>query len=135
MINFRPYDPEQDYSILEEWWKGHGAFVMPKAIMPRGYFATAQGLDIAVCFLYLDPGKIGVVEWMTTNPKCAYSRDLVVAVKGLYALLEGIAKDQGCSAVISFVKPNSGEERIMLKTGYRAEPNDPGHRIYAKPLT
>lgn len=85
-------------------------------------------------FLYMDPKLIGVIEWTTTNPALAFSRDIVLAVKGLYAHLEQTAKDAGCVAVISFVKPNSSEERIMAKMGFATSNDDPGHRLFAKPL-
>ena len=85
-------------------------------------------------FLYMDPGKIGVIEMTTTNPAVAFSRDLVAAVKGLYDYLEARAKEAGCIVVISFVKPKSSEERIMSKMGYATSDDDTGHRLYAKPL-
>ena len=132
-MKFRPIDLERDYPTLEKWWLGHNALPVPRAILPRGWIAEEAGVEIAASFLYMDPGKIGVIEWTTTNPACAFSRDIVFAVKGLYAHLEEQAKSEGCIAIISFVKPKSSEERIMSKLGY-ATSQDCGHRLFAKPL-
>ncbi len=134
MIQFRPINLDSDYPVLLEWWKGHRALPVPKVILPDGWIASAAGVDIAASFLYFHRGKIGVIEWTTTNPRCAFSRDLVAAVKGLFTQLEDVAREAGCIAVISFVKPNGSEERIVRKSGYATSADDVGHRLYAKPL-
>lgn len=134
MISFRPIDLDRDYPTLEAWWKGHNSLPAPKIILPDGWIAFAGGVEIAASFLYSHRGKIGVIEWTTTNPKCGFSRDLVEAVKGLYAKLEAVAAADGCVAVISFVKPKSSEERIMSRAGWVTSTEDCGHRLYAKPL-
>lgn len=134
MIQFRPINLDTDYATLESWSKGHKSLPPPRAILPRGWIAEASGVPIAMSFLYMDPMLIGVIEWTTTNPACAFSRELVLAVKGLYSHLEQTAKDAGCVAVISFVKPRSSEERIMTKMGFATSADDTGHRLFAKPL-
>jgi hypothetical protein len=134
MIHFRPIIIQEDYETLCSWWRDHHVLAVPKMILPRGWMAEASGVEIAASFLYMDPGKIGVIEWTTTNPKCAFSRDLLMAVKGLYEHLEAVAKAEGCIAVLSFVKPKGSEERIMSKMGYVTSAEDCGHRLYAKPL-
>lgn len=134
MIHFRPFEKAKDYRTYEAWCKGHDSIPWPEIVLPRGWVAHSAGIDIACSFLYMDPGKIGVVELTTTNPACAMSRDLVEAVKGLYLKLEEVARNSGCLVVISFVKPRSSEERIMSKMGYGTSDDDTGHRLFAKPL-
>lgn len=134
MITFRPIDIENDYPTLEAWWFGHNSLPVPKLFLPRGWIAESCGIKMAASFLYMDPKLIGVIEWTTTNPRCALSRDLVEAVRGLYSKLEEEAKASGCLAIISFVKPKSSEERIMAKMGFATSADDTGHRMFAKPL-
>ncbi len=134
MITFEPITLSRDSEVLESWWKGHKSPPVPQIILPRGWFAVGSGVRIAASFLYVAEKQIAVIEWTTTNPACAYSRDLVEAVKGLYDHLESVARGEGCMAVISFVRPGSWEERTMVKSGYTTSTDDTGHRLYAKPL-
>lgn len=135
MITYRKIEIEVEYPKLCSWWKDHGALAVPQEILPPdAWIAESGGVEIAASFLYVAKGNIAVIEWTTTNPRCAYSRDLVEAVKGLYAKLEEEAKAEGCAMVLSFVKPNGSEQRIMAKAGYVTSTDDVGHRLYAKPL-
>ena len=135
-INFRKVDLDRDYETLCRWWDGHKTLHVPRVILPRGWIAEGGGIEIAASFLYLDPERIAVIEWTTTNPQCAMSADLLAAVKGLYAHLEAAAVEAKCLAVLSFVRPGSGEQRIMMKMGYCTSwpEADPGHITYAKKL-
>jgi hypothetical protein len=127
-----------DYPTFEAWWSGHGALPVPEIILPQGWIAFEDSLEIAASFIYIvqnmTKGKLGVIEWTTTNPKCSHSRKIVEAVPGLYRLLERYAFAHGCIAMLSFVKPNSGEERIMERMGYVTSDDDKGHRIFSRPL-
>ena len=120
--------------MFEKWWADHKSNPPPKIILPRGWIACGSGLPMAVCFLYVAEGKIGVLEFMTTNPRVAFSKDLWIAVCALYKFVEEQAAAANCQAIISFVKPNSSEERIMKRTGWATSNDDPGHILYAKPL-
>jgi len=133
-VHFVPIELERDYPMLCKWWSGHKANPPAKIILPRGWVAAGSGLPIAACFLYVAEGKIAVIEYMTTNPQVAHSRELWITVCALYDYLEKVAKDEGCQAIISFVKPNSSEQRIMVRMGYATSDDDPGHKLYGKPL-
>jgi len=133
-FTIRSVNLEEDYPKLLKWWAGHNALVMPAHVFPQGWCIEAGGVEIAMSFLYLDVGgKFAVIEWLTTNPAVALSRSLVEAVKLLMAHIEGVARAQGCSFIISFIAPNSGEERLMKRIGYQTS-EGPGHRTYAKSL-
>ena len=133
-ISYRPFDPEKDYETLLSWWKGHNALPWGKALLPRGLIASGSGIDIAVSFLYLTPDLVSVIELTTTNPQLASGRDRLMAVKGLFEMLERESRAAGCKAIISFTKPNGSEEHILKKMGYATSTDDPGHRMFAKPL-
>jgi hypothetical protein len=124
-----------DYTTLEKWWRGHNAVPVHRAILPPdGWIAHACGVEIAASFLYVAVGRIAVIEFTTTNPQCALSRDLVEAVRGLYERLEIAAREAGCVAVISFVDPDSWERRTMAKMGYTTSADAKPHLMFAKPL-
>lgn len=134
-MRYIPIKLEQDYATLKAWWVGHDSLPIPESILPDGWFAEDGGELFAASFLYLDRGgKIAVIEWTTTNPEKSFSRKIVDAVKGLYAHLEWAAGELGCTAVISFVAPNTSEERIMTRLGFICTPDSKMHRMYAKPV-
>lgn len=133
MITFRPYQPE-DYATLLGWWAGHKALPVPEILLPRGWFALADGVEAAASFIYIAEGKIAVIEWTTTNPACSGFRTPLLAVKGLFNFLEEQAKEAGCLMVLSFVKPNGSEEHILKREGWATSQDDPGHRLFAKPI-
>jgi hypothetical protein len=118
MISIRQLNPEKDLAVVQAWWRLRSAPQLPGEILPRGWIASGAGVDLAASFLYLVEGKIGVIEWTTTNPRVAVGPDVVAAVKSLYEHLENVAWDAGCPVVISFVDPGSWEHRTMAKRGY-----------------
>lgn len=137
MITYRKIDLDAEYPKLSDWWAGHRSLPVPRAMFAgaEGWMAESAGVEIAASFLYLVVGgRSAILEWTSTNPRCAASRDTVAAVKGLYEHLEERARGHGCVAIFSFVKPNSFEERAMVRVGYFTTPDDPGHRVYCKNL-
>ena len=67
--------------------------------------------EIAAGFLYLDAsGKMAMVEYLTTNPAFSFTKRTVKAWHLLLEHIEKLAKEQGCSAIISMVAPGSSEE-------------------------
>lgn len=141
MSTIRPIDLATDLITLRKWWEGHGALAVPEYLLPQGFMVTAGGVDIAAAFLYLDVGgKIAVTEYLTTNPSISFSRYLVDDVRKLLAHIEGVALAGAVAAgrssimILSFVKPASGEERLMARLGYQSDGGGP-HNIFLKPLT
>ncbi len=133
-MTIRRVNLETDYPTLVEWWKGHRSLIMPQEVFPQGWCVHAGGVEIAMSFLYLDVGgKFAVIEWLTTNPAVSFSRTLVAAVRALVHHIEDAARAQGCAFIISFIEPDSGEERLMTRMGYITAPG-PGHKTFAKPL-
>lgn len=119
MSTIRDFNPETDYPTLVGWWERRKVPVMPVQVMPRGWVIAAGGVDIAMLFLYLcTDGRFAVVEWLTTNPACAYSRFLREDVRKLFFRAEDEAKAHGAKFITSFVAPGSGEERLVKELGY-----------------
>lgn len=136
MILFRPYDPATDYPTLQTWWRGHGALDVPEDFLPDGWIAHEDGAELAASFFYLhagQSGRIGVIEWTTSNPK-APPRLVLPAIRGLYERLEIAAREAGAKAVISFVDPDSWERRTMAKMGYVTSGDAKPHLLFAKSL-
>lgn len=122
--------------MLTKWWEIRGICIpFPVGLLPRGYIVEDGPLVIAAAFMYLDvDGKWAATEWLTTNPTMAYSRSLIFAVHSLLGHMERTAKNQGCSSIVSWVAPGTGEERLMVKLGYVTS-EGPSHKLYLKPLT
>ena len=131
-MTIRPYSSE-DYNMIRSWWEVHGSTIMPAQVfLPAiGAVAEIDGQPIAMSFLYCVIGGISIIEFTTTNPLAKLSKNLVNAVKELYSHLENIAWDNKSPCVLSFVKPNSGEARIMSKRGYMDLQGEP-HTTYGK---
>ncbi len=133
-MNIRPVNIDTDYPTLVKWWEGHRALAMPKEVFPQGWCVEETGVEVAMLFLYLDVGgKFAVIEWLTTNPKVAYSRTLIACVVALNVHIQEVAKSQGCTFALSFVGENTGEERLLKKIGYQTSQGI-GHKTYAKVL-
>jgi len=132
-MTIRAYNNELDYPMLKSWLEGHNSPVVPPEVFlpSTGLVAEVDNLPIAISFLYCCIGGISVIEFTTTNPIAKLNKALVEAVKGLYEALEKLAWDNGSPCVLSFVKPNSGEARIMAKKGYQDLQGVP-HLTYGK---
>ena len=132
-MTIRAYNNDLDYPMIRSWWMVHGSSVMPPDVFlpATGFIAENEDGPIAASFLYCVVGGISIIEFTTTNPICKLSRDLVKAVKALYTHLEAIAWENKSPCVLSFVKPNSGESRIMSKKGYQDLQGD-FHVMYGK---
>ena len=133
-MNIRRLIPEQDFPTLKEWWVKHGAIPVPEAFLPWGFMAVDGADEIAAGFLYLDAsGKMAMVEYLTTNPAFSFTKRTVKAWHLLLEHIEKLAKEQGCSAIISMVAPGSSEERIMGRLGYETSEGT-AHKMYGKRL-
>lgn len=131
----RPIDLATDLPMLQAWWAGHGSVPCPESFLPQGWLVTAGGVDIAAAFLYLDVGgKIAAIEYLTTNPAVAFSRFLVDDVRRLVAHIEEEALKRGATCLLSFVKPDTGEERLYRRLGFTTD-DGPSHKIWGKRLT
>lgn len=119
----RPIVPELELPILRSWWEQRGVAPLPdSAFLPgRGYLAEDAGVRVACAWLFVVPGTaggIGILEFMSTNPKITPGRTLLAAVKELYAHIEEQAWAGGCGSLISFVAPGTGEQHYMERHGW-----------------
>lgn len=135
MHTVRPIVFPDDLPLLNAWWAGHGAIPCPESFLPQGWIVSAGGVDVAAAFLYLDVGgKIAAIEYLTTNPTIAFSRYLVDDVRRLVWHIEGEAHKRGATSILSFVKPNTGEERLYRRLGFTTD-DGPPHKIWGKRIT
>lgn len=122
-MNIRPINLETELPILRSWWVARGLAPLPDAaFLPgRGYVVEVSGVLVACAWLFIVPGTaggIGILEFMSTNPKIAVGKSLLSDVKALYAHLEIEAWAAGCGSLISFVAPESGEHHQMQRNGW-----------------
>lgn len=120
--------------MLNGWWEAHKTVPVHKAYLPNGWMVSGGGVDVAVLFLYLDVnGKFAMIEYLTTNPKIAFSRFLLDDIRLLVDYVEQRARDQGCVVITSMVVPGTGEARLYNKLGYISGGDRP-HQMYCKQL-
>lgn len=136
-MTIRPIVPELELPILRSWWKARGMAPLPdSAFLPgRGYVVEDGGLLVACAWLFMVPGTtggIGILEFMSTNPKLAVGRSLLACVKELYAHVEKQAWEGGCGSVISFVAPGSNEEHHLARQGWADLTGGVKHVMFGK---
>jgi hypothetical protein len=133
-MKVRDIDLATDLPTLQRWWAGHKANPMPPEFLPSGFMGVSGGIEIAAAFLYLDAGgKLGVITNLTTAPNIAFSRYLVEDVRKLMAHIERVAKDQGCTAILSMAADASGHARLMPQLGWTTA-EGPAHVMFCKKL-
>ncbi len=135
-MNIQEIILEQDLATLQKWWADHKALPVPELFLQgaKGYFCEAAGVRIAALFVYLGAGcKFAMVEFITTNPACAFSRDTAEAVHVLLNHAEKVALEAGCVSILSMVEPGSSGERIIGRMGYITSAG-PSHRLWGKAL-
>jgi hypothetical protein len=62
---------ENDYSVIEKWWKARASEAPPRNILPTlGVIASHEDTPLAAAFAYLDATGSGValLAWMITDP-------------------------------------------------------------------
>lgn len=126
----------EDYPLIVKWWEARGAGVMPKTVFlpAAGFMVEYEHQPVAASWLYSvqnAQGGVGIIECTTTNPSFSMSRHLVECVKALYAHLEKMAWAAGCGSVVSFVAPETGEQRILSKAGWQ-DLQGVNHVMYGK---
>jgi hypothetical protein len=110
----RPYNPEQ-YSILEEWWKGHGWHPVGPDLLPHTGFIVWQGLQpLAAGFLYLTDSRFAILDWVLSAPKS----DRIERGQALDLLLDSLiqaARDNDKSTIFTTSKHPKLLERYKAK--------------------
>ena len=69
MMQLKPYD-ECNHATIAEWWKAHGAAVVPHAALAKtGCIAYDDDVPCAAAFLYMDNSvALGLLAWPIVNP-------------------------------------------------------------------
>lgn len=110
----RPYNPEQ-YSILEEWWKGHGWHPVAPDLLPRTGFIVWQGLQPLVAgFMYMTDSRFAIMDWVLSAPKS----DRIERGKALDLLLDSLiqaARDNDKNTIFTTSKHKRLIERYKAK--------------------
>jgi len=115
------FETEKHYETLSGWWERHAVPAVPLAILPTfGAFVGVGDTNIAVGFVYFSKdNKLGVVDWITTNPDMATGPTTREAVARLLGYFEHLAKSEGCHNLMSFVAKDTGLYRFMVRAGWQ----------------
>lgn len=118
-MHVRVFQPETDYAVIESWWAARSLPHVPRDILPAHGAVASAGVDVAMGFCYFDTGgKIGVVDFVSTNPSVGASSTTLEAIAHLMGYFEEVAVRRGCPNLMSFVAHNTGLHRLMVKSGW-----------------
>ena len=101
---------EQDYSMLEEWWKAWGWPPVSKDVLPDngtgGVMIEYKDKPIVAGFIYWSNSGMCWFDWVISDPDCN-KRARPLAVKFLIQTVEQMVKDAGKKCIMSISRSNS----------------------------
>ena len=101
---------EDDYSLLESWWKGWGWPVVGKNILPDegtgGIMVENENKPLAAGFIYWSNSGLCWFDWVISDPE-GNKRIRPLAVKYLIQTAEQMVKDAGKSCIMSISRSTS----------------------------
>ena len=132
-MKLRPIDLDMDYDKLCLWWTDRNLPPLPKVILrsAHGIIVETKGTDIACGWIYfVEGGGLGVVDWITTNPKMAVSSALPEAIGHLLTFFQEMATKRGCHNLFSFVSKDTGLHRQYVKNGWQDPKSEPHIQLF-----
>lgn len=69
-LKIRALDKEEDLLFIKEWWKKWPEWEAPAdTFLPStGVVVEAENKPVAACFVYLTNAKVGLIEWVVSDP-------------------------------------------------------------------
>jgi len=114
---------EDDYSLLESWWKGWGWPVVGKNILPDegtgGIMVENENKPLAAGFIYWSNSGLCWFDWVISDPE-GNKRIRPLAVKYLIQTAEQMVKDAGKSCIMS-ISRSSSLLKIHKKLGWHVD--------------
>ncbi len=114
---------EEDYSLLEKWWKAWGWPAVSKDILPDngtgGIMVEHEGKPMAAGFIYWSNSGLCWFDWVVSDPK-GNKRVRPFAVKFLIEAAEQMVKDVGKKCIMSISRSNS-LLKIHKKLGWHVD--------------
>ena len=113
-MNIVDFNPDRHYAAMCDFWQAYGWLTCPLDALPRaGRVAeNDQGELIAYLGMYIDEGRIAVVDWALAN-RAVPEPERHAALRMLFDELVCQAKAQDCHYIYSFT--------ANKKWGYRLE--------------
>ena len=101
---------EQDYSMLEEWWKAWGWPPVNKDVLPDngtgGVMIEYEDKPIVAGFIYWSNSGMCWFDWVISDPN-GNKKARPLAVKFLIQTVEQMVKDAGKKCIMSISRSNS----------------------------
>ncbi len=101
---------EEDYSMLENWWKAWGWPAVSKDILPDdgtgGVMVEYKNKPIVAGFIYWSNSGLCWFDWVVSDPEGS-KRARPLAVKLLIETVEQMVKDAGKKCIMSISRSNS----------------------------
>jgi len=101
---------ESDWDTLLSWWKWWRWPELSRDVLPMngtgGLMICKGDTPIAAGFLYLTNSKVAWLDWIVSNPEYR-EKDRKQSLVLLINSLETVAKNEGCSTIISITRSDS----------------------------
>ena len=121
---------EQDYSMLEQWWKAWGWPPVSRDILPDngtgGVMIEHENKPIVAGFIYWSNSGMCWFDWVISDPEGS-KRARPLAVKLLIQTVEQMVKDAGKKCIMSISRSNS-LLKIHKKLGWVVD-DKPSHEM------
>jgi hypothetical protein len=121
---------EQDYSMLEEWWKAWGWPPVSKDVLPDdgtgGVMIEYKNKPIVAGFIYWSNSGMCWFDWVISDPEGS-KRARPLAIKFLIQTVEQMVKNAGKKCIMSISRSNS-LLKIHKKLGWMVD-ETPSHEM------
>jgi hypothetical protein len=131
MLIYR-YSDERHYDTLVRFWAHYGWLPCPKNALPSiGLVAETQdAIALAYIGMYMDPGRMGFIDWALRNPEIDKAITTPV-LETLFKSLVKIAQVSGCAFIYSMTKNVSWGNKLI---SYGMKTAEVGATTYILPI-
>ena len=109
-----PYQKQKHYETMCRLWNNYGWMPCPQEAIPHAAFVaeTCDGEFIAFLSMYIEPGKIGFIDWALKD-RSLPKEECDKAFRDMFTLLIDIAKKSKCAFIYSMTKTKSWGEKLL----------------------
>lgn len=109
-----PYQKQKHYETMCRLWDRYGWLPCPQEAIPCAALVaeTVDGEFIAFLAMYIEPGKIGFIDWALKD-RTHDKKISDEAIKMMFDMLVETAKNSKCAFIYSITKTKSWGEKLL----------------------
>jgi len=108
------YKKDRHYQTMSKLWESYGWMPCPQEAIPRASLVaeTDGGEFIAFLSMYVEPGRIGFIDWALKDRK--HDKALSdKALRELFSILVDVAKKSKCAFIYSMTKTKAWGDKLV----------------------